>query len=117
MCVDHYQNFPINKPLSPMPIFPVVRHNPKTYSGKDVRPFLVLRILMDNTGKMLSRNQMRKIAQEHHNESNLTNHVIERAVVTAREAGFDIDIYMASPLGGSNYFKYYKLTPKFNLHE
>ncbi len=95
-----------------MPVYPIIRDEPKTYSGKDVRPFLVLLILMNEAGKMLSRRQIRELACRDHNERAMTDHIIERAVVTAREAGFGVETFMASPAGGANgkYVKYYKFT-------
>lgn len=94
-----------------MPIYPIIRENAKTYKGRDVRPFLVLRILQDHIGQMLSRRQIREISAQEHGETMMTDHIIECAVVTAREAGFEIELFMASPSGSqhSKYVKYYKL--------
>ncbi len=110
-------NCPTHQPPMPMPVYPIIRDESKTYSGKDVRPFLVLRILTDYVGNMLSRKQIRQIASEEHRENCMTDHIIERAVVTAREAGFPIETFMASPTHisatgrpSSKYVKYYKLS-------
>ncbi len=96
--------------LSIMPVYPILRGEPKTYSGKDTRPFLVLLILINHAGKMLSRKQIREVASREYRERSMTDHIIERAVVTAREAGFELETFMASPSGGPNskYVKYYK---------
>ncbi len=105
--MTHFQSLQKRKP---MPIYPIIRDEPKTYKGKDTRPFLVLLILMESAGRMLSRKQIREKALVEYGERAMSNHMIERSIVTAREAGFKLETFMASPSGSPNtkYVKYYK---------